>query len=276
MKQIDDNVLEAVAELICATDPSETPGPYRSMWEIQNFFNRAGITPRSQHQTRKWFALESLQAINGTSALESVLIRLASPREYPGDVDMLREVISGLNNVLAVEGIEIVLDGVEPRLQEREASIFASQTDHAQPTASAGNRVFIGHGHSQTWRELKDFVEGRLGLAVDEFDRIPTQGLSVKERLTEMLDSAGIAFLVMTGEDEQPDGRLRARENVIHEVGLFQGRLGFERAIVLLEDGCEGFSNIAGLVHIPFPKGRIRGAFEDIREVLERERMISG
>jgi hypothetical protein len=36
-----------------------------------------------------------------------------------------------------------------------------------------------------------------------------------------------------------------------HEVGLFQGRLGFEKAIVLLEDGCEEFSNIKGLVQMP-------------------------
>src|SRR5947207_4522834 len=59
-----------------------------------------------------------------------------------------------------------------------------------------------------------------------------------------------LTFLVMTGEDEQPDGKLRARENVIHEAGLFQGKLGFERAIVLLEDECEEFSNIHGLNQI--------------------------
>jgi Predicted nucleotide-binding protein containing TIR-like domain len=48
----------------------------------------------------------------------------------------------------------------------------------------------------------------------------------------------------MTAEDEKPYGKLRARLNVIHEAGLFQGRLGFNKAIVLLEDGCEEFSNI--------------------------------
>ena len=137
-----------------------------------------------------------------------------------------------------------------------------------------GTRVFLGHGRSQTWRELKDFLEDRLGLLVDEFNRVPVAGMTNASRLSAMLDSAGLALLVLTGEDEQPDGKFRARENVIHEAGLFQGRLGFERSIVLLEEGCEEFSNIHGLGHIPFPKGDIRAAFESIREVLEREGML--
>lgn len=78
----------------------------------------------------------------------------------------------------------------------------------------------------------------------------------------------------MTGEDEQPDGKLRARMNVIHEAGLFQGRLGFTKAIVVLEDGCEEFSNIQGLGQIRFPKGKIKACFDEIRQVLEREGVI--
>ena len=78
----------------------------------------------------------------------------------------------------------------------------------------------------------------------------------------------------MTGEDEQTDGKVRARENVVHEVGLFQGKLGFSRAIVLLEEGCEEFSNIHGLGQIRFPKGNIAAKFEDIRAVLEREELV--
>ena len=84
-----------------------------------------------------------------------------------------------------------------------------------------------------------------------------------------------MAFLVMTAEDEHTDSTLHARENVIHEAGLFQGRLGFERAIILLEEGCQEFSNIHGLGQIRFPKGNIKAAFEDIREVLEREVIIT-
>ncbi|NKK74026.1 hypothetical protein GFL21_28845 [Rhizobium anhuiense] len=137
-----------------------------------------------------------------------------------------------------------------------------------------GTNVFIGHGRSSSWRELKDFIEDRLHLPSDEFNRVPVAGMSNITRLNEMLESAAFAFLVLTAEDEQRDGKLNARMNVVHEVGLFQGRLGFMRAIVLLEDGCEEFSNIQGLGQIRFPKGNIAAAFEEIRMVLEREGLV--
>jgi predicted nucleotide-binding protein len=67
---------------------------------------------------------------------------------------------------------------------------------------------------------------------------------------------------------------IHARQNVVHEVGLFQGRLGPKKAIILLEEGCSEFSNIIGLMQIRFPKNRISAAFEEIRRVLEREKII--
>ncbi len=137
-----------------------------------------------------------------------------------------------------------------------------------------GTNIFIGHGRSPYWRELKDFASERMGLPWDEFNRVPVAGVTNITRLAQMLDQACIAFLIMTAEDEQADGNHHARMNVIHEVGLFQGRLGFERAIVLLEDGCQEFSNIQGLGQIRFPKGNISAIFEDIRQVLEREGIV--
>ena len=89
-----------------------------------------------------------------------------------------------------------------------------------------------------------------------------------------MLNGAAFAFLVLTAEDMRPDGTSHARENVVHELGLFQGRSGFEKAIIIKEEGCAEFSNIHGLTHITFPKGDIRAAFEDIRMVLEREIIV--
>jgi predicted nucleotide-binding protein len=134
--------------------------------------------------------------------------------------------------------------------------------------------VFIGHGRSPAWRELKELLQDRLSLKPDEFNLESAAGLTTKERLEEMLDSAVFAFLVMTAEDEHADTTKHARENVIHEVGLFQGHLGFRRAIILLEEGCTEFSNIQGIGQIRFPKGNIKAKSEDIRHVLEREGLL--
>jgi len=60
-------------------------------------------------------------------------------------------------------------------------------------------------------------------------------GLSVVSVLGDMLDQVTFAILVLSGEDETADGKKRARQNVVHEAGLFQGRLGFERAIMLVQ-----------------------------------------
>jgi predicted nucleotide-binding protein len=139
-----------------------------------------------------------------------------------------------------------------------------------------GAAVFIGHGRSALWRELKDFVHDRLGLEWEEFNRVPVAGRATTDRLAEMLDGSGIAFIILSAEDEQLDGTLRARQNVVHEAGLFQGRLGFHRAIILLEEGCEEFSNIFGLTQIRFASGDIASRFEDVRAVLEREDFLPG
>ena len=160
------------------------------------------------------------------------------------------------------------------KVASRVSSHLTNLKDKSMNDQRVSANVFIGHGRSRVWKDLKDFIQDRLHLPWDEFNRVPVAGKTNIERLSEMLEQASIAFLIMTAEDEQADGTLHARENVIHEAGLFQGKLGFERAIVLLEDGCEEFSNIQGLGQIKFPKGNISAAFEEIRRVLEREGLI--
>jgi len=150
------------------------------------------------------------------------------------------------------------------------------QRKEQEDTKPAGNKIFIGHGRSSQWLVLQNFLKDRLGLEVEEFNSSPSAGTTTIERLKAMLDNAAFAFLVMTAEDEQPDGGRRPRVNVVHEAGLFQGRLGFERAIILFEEGCDEFSNISGLVQIRFPQDNIEAKFEEIRHTLEREGLISG
>jgi len=146
--------------------------------------------------------------------------------------------------------------------------------DSVAANRTNSKRVFIGHGHSKCWETLRDLLRDRLQLEWEEFNRIPTPGMTTQDRLREMIDGVGFAFLVMTAEEEKLGGGFRARDNVIHEIGLLQGHLGFKRAVILLEEGCNEFSNIVGLSQIRFPKGDLLSKSEDIRQVLEREHIL--
>jgi len=124
----------------------------------------------------------------------------------------------------------------------RRAFSYLERVEKNTATADRiGTNVFIGHGRSKEWKDLKDFISERMRLPWDEFNRVAVAGIPNTVRLSTMLDAAAVAFLVLTAEDEKGDGKLQARMNFVHEAGLFQGRLGFNRAIVMLEEGCEEF-----------------------------------
>lgn len=132
-------------------------------------------------------------------------------------------------------------------------------------------KVFIGHGRDSQWRDLKDHLHDQHGLDVVAYEIGPRAGLSIKDVLEGMLNASSFALLVLTREDQHIDGEWHARQNVIHELGLFQGRLGFARAIALLEDGVQEFSNILGVNQIRFSKGSIRETFGDVVATIRRE-----
>jgi predicted nucleotide-binding protein len=131
--------------------------------------------------------------------------------------------------------------------------------------------IFIGHGGSSLWRDLKDHLHDKHGYEVEAYEIGSRAGHTIRDILEEMMEKSSAAFLVLTGEDETADKKLLARQNVVHETGLFQGKLGFSRAIVLMEDGTEEFSKLAGIQQIRFSKGNIKETFGEVLAVLRRE-----
>lgn len=131
--------------------------------------------------------------------------------------------------------------------------------------------IFIGHGGSEQWRNLKDHLHEKHGYDVEAYEIGTRAGHAIRDILEEMLDKTSFAILVMTGEDKTDEGGMRARQNVVHELGLFQGKLGFTKAIVLLEDGTEEFSNIHGINQIRYGKGNIKETFGEVLATLKRE-----
>jgi hypothetical protein len=75
---------------------------------------------------------------------------------------------------------------------------------------------------------------------------------------------------VLTVEDLTAEGKRLARQNVVHEIGLFQGRYGFDRVVVLAEEGCDYVPELAAPYSIAFPRNGIRSVFWKVRRVLKQ------
>ncbi|WP_448132789.1 TIR domain-containing protein [Stenotrophomonas rhizophila] len=131
--------------------------------------------------------------------------------------------------------------------------------------------VFIGHGRSDAWRNLRDHLVSQHQYQVECYEAGARAGHTIRDILEQMASKSTFAFLVLTAEDLQSDGEYRARQNVVHEAGLFQGRLGFSRAVMLVEEGVQPFTNVDGIQYIPFKSGNIREAFGDAVATLKRE-----
>lgn len=86
--------------------------------------------------------------------------------------------------------------------------------------------IFIGHGTSTSWKELRDHLHDKHDFEIEAYEIGARAGHTIRDILETMLDRSSMAFLLMTGDDETVTGELHPRLNVVHEAGLFQGRLG--------------------------------------------------
>ncbi len=148
-------------------------------------------------------------------------------------------------------------------------SVEDSRIDLPEQSVDSRPKIFIGHGQSRVWRDLKDHLQDQHGYEVLAYEIGARAGHAVRDILEGMLDESKFALVVLTAEDETAEGLLNPRLNVVHELGLFQGKLGFHRAIALLEENTEDFSNISGIDQIRF--GNIRETFGDVLATLKRE-----
>ncbi len=126
----------------------------------------------------------------------------------------------------------------------------ASATPQKTPQQDNGSPcVFVGQGQSKLWVRLQIFLKDDSNLEIVSYESASRTSESITSILDGMLNRATFAVLVLTAEDETYAGSTRARQNAVHELGLFQGRLGFKKVVLLMQDGVEQFSNIAGIIH---------------------------
>jgi predicted nucleotide-binding protein len=138
------------------------------------------------------------------------------------------------------------------------------------PAGETPAQIFLGHADGNSmWQDLADCLR-MMNMTVVHFGSESRAGRTAVDVLTEMLDRADAAVLLHTRDDETASGASRARQNVVHETGLCQGRLGFDRTIIVREEGCEPFSNLHGIQEIVFSPDSIRAAFGDVVLAVQR------
>lgn len=174
-------------------------------------------------------------------------------------VKRITEIVKQLE-VMSEEGIK------------QEVNILAPQKISSKEIK--GGKVFIGHGRSKLWARVQLFLKDELNIETFTFESESRASESIIQVLEEFLANSAFAILILTAEDETNDGKIRARQNVIHEAGLFQGRLGFDKVVLLKQDITEELSNLAGLQYIPFNGENIEQSFYELQRKLKKSGLI--
>lgn len=133
----------------------------------------------------------------------------------------------------------------------------------------AKSTIFVGHGRNKLYHEVLTNLREMCPVAsVKTFESYKIAGLQIASILDKAKVETTIAVMVATGEDAVDSGK-RARQNVVHETGFFQGVLGFDRVAILQEEGIQWFSNNDGILVIPFPKDTIQGAMHELSKFIK-------
>ena len=135
-------------------------------------------------------------------------------------------------------------------------------------------RAFVVHGHDENAKyELKNYLQNTLHFSEPcILCERASYGRTIMEKFEQEGADTDVVFVLLTPDDKaaalasSEDEKLRARQNVIFEMGYFLGRLGREgKKVILLHKGpLELPSDIQGVEYIDISNG-IEAAGERIR-----------
>ena len=136
--------------------------------------------------------------------------------------------------------------------------------DHFDPESK---QVFIVHGHDDMLTDsVKELLSG-VGLYPVILHEQANEGLTIIEKFEKHADAAAFAVVLLTADDlgkckSEENLRMRARQNVILELGYFMGLIGRDYVCAIYESGVELPSDMHGVLYIPFdPDGKWKTTF---------------
>lgn len=164
------------------------------------------------------------------------------------------------------------LEGMVELLQTEVELAGVSQSQAIKVSTQGLPKVFVVHGRNEVMRETTARFLEKLLLEPIILHEKPNQGRTIIEKFTDYAD-VGFAVILLTGDDRggladlpYDKQQLRARQNVILELGYFLGRLDRQKVCALYEEGVEVPSDYDGVLFLKLDQ---RGAwkFELAREI---------
>lgn len=121
------------------------------------------------------------------------------------------------------------------------------------------NKVFIVHGHEEAVLHKVARVLDQLGLYPVILHEQADRGKTIIEKFESNSD-VGFAIVLLTPDDvgksnKEENYSLRARQNVILELGYFMGKIGRDRVCALKLDSIEIPSDILGVIWTDIDSG---------------------
>lgn len=156
-----------------------------------------------------------------------------------------------ISNLLSIQE-RLPLIPEDPTITQPEASIEHKTEVHS-------NRVFVVHGRDEEALQSVARCIEKLGLDPIILREQPNRGRTVIEKFEDYSDVA-YAVVLLTPDDvgrgkDESDLKLRARQNVIFELGFFIGKLGRANVCALYKEGVEIFSDYQGVLWAAMDQG---------------------
>jgi predicted nucleotide-binding protein len=159
-----------------------------------------------------------------------------------------------------------IVNLIDTMLEDISLSELENSSNNKQLVAVAAvkhnNNIFIVHGHNEEMKASVARVLEKISLNPIILHEQANQGKTIIEKFTDHSE-VGFSIVLLSADDygysikqEPEEGKLRARQNVILELGYFIGKLGRNRVIALVETASnfEFPSDYQGVIYIPYDK----------------------
>ncbi|EHF5009441.1 TPA: TIR domain-containing protein [Enterobacter hormaechei] len=138
----------------------------------------------------------------------------------------------------------------------RDYQLYVENESEPDPVVirQVSRKIFIVHGHdNDALQSVARFIS-RIGLEEIILSERPDGSRTVIEKFEAESGDVSFAIVLMTPDDSgsalaSESTRLRARQNVLYELGYFAGKLGRGKVLVLRKGDIEIPSDLAGVLY---------------------------